>query len=474
MAAMSLALRVFCSVLLQTVHAASKDIPPPSAAPSNADDECSVANGGAGCDQDHVPLMQLKSKHVMEGAHHATSGSWTDYLSRVTQSGGSRSQEGRSTSQYEECHLKESKCPMSAMGGKPTLVYPGGATRCINGDAYAFAVVPGDTDKLLFYFEGGGACWEAKGNVVLQCTDSIASGIATTGLGSGIQDRSNENNPLRSYTVVEAIYCAGDAFMGTMEQNWTGSTYYQYGYHNAVATIDWAKENIVGQLSSLVIAGYSAGSLGTMAWSGTLLQTFSYEKATVLLDSYAGIFPPGTQGQTLQSWGACKTGLWSSKVQAECDEGTMHIQDPFKEAMAKFPDVAFGSIQSKVDSTQVFFYKGMAQSNFMFGADGAGLSDEAFYAKSLEMYQDFNTYPNYAEFFVEGWQHCFTQSQSLFNATTAGPEGGAGQRLDEWLKNSIDQTAASACSGPMQSPNVSSGYSYCDQSLYPKVVQVSK
>src|SRR5690349_7759662 len=44
--------------------------------------------------------------------------------------------------------------------GEWTWIYPGGDTECALGGEYRFLVRPGDTDKLLIHFEGGGACWD--------------------------------------------------------------------------------------------------------------------------------------------------------------------------------------------------------------------------------------------------------------------------------------------------------------------------
>ncbi len=43
-----------------------------------------------------------------------------------------------------------------------SIVQPGGTTRCIfsTSTVYGFQVIPGDSDKLLLYFQGGGACWD--------------------------------------------------------------------------------------------------------------------------------------------------------------------------------------------------------------------------------------------------------------------------------------------------------------------------
>jgi hypothetical protein len=45
-----------------------------------------------------------------------------------------------------------------------TLVHPGGSTRCMfsYSTPYSFQVIPGRTDKVMFYFQGGGACWNKE------------------------------------------------------------------------------------------------------------------------------------------------------------------------------------------------------------------------------------------------------------------------------------------------------------------------
>jgi hypothetical protein len=90
------------------------------------------------------------------------------------------------------------------------LVLPGGETRCIfsTSTEFAFQVIPGDSDKLLFYFQGGGACWDKVSTVTLPLctTDSSPSGL------NGIFDRTNVDNKYRDYTIVQVLYCSGDIF----------------------------------------------------------------------------------------------------------------------------------------------------------------------------------------------------------------------------------------------------------------------
>ena len=59
------------------------------------------------------------------------------------------------------------------------------------------------------------------------------------------------------------------------------------------------------KLSTLAISGCSAGSLGTQAWAAELLSELSYDEAAVVVDSYAGVFPNGTQGPLIVDYGMC-------------------------------------------------------------------------------------------------------------------------------------------------------------------------
>mmetsp|Transcript_103794 Transcript_103794/g.332628 ORF Transcript_103794/g.332628 Transcript_103794/m.332628 type:complete len:477 (+) Transcript_103794:1220-2650(+) len=396
---------------------------------------------------------------------------WLGWLQRAAQ----RSELLNGTISYEECHLKDSQCSLESMKGKPTLVYPGGETSCMNGDDYAFAVNPGDSDKLLIYFEGGGACWQAKGNVVLQCTDSMEKGIATTGLGQGFQNKQNMANPFRSYTVVEPIYCSGDAHMGDRVQEWSDKQFPQKGYANANSAMSWAKTNVNATLSNLVISGFSAGALGTMGWSYHLLGMFPHERASVLVDSYAGIFPDGTEGPTLKDWGACSLPIFSESNQGLCSENQLSTKVALEAAMAAYPKVGFGYIQSKVDGSQIWFYKGLAMSNFMMGA--ADIEGPDFYNKTLALFEEYTLkFPNYVEILLDGDQHCYTESDLFFSATTANSDGeiSNGTLLVQWVTDFLQGNASSACQGALQGADPSHGDDYCDKLLTPKVLNLDR
>lgn len=79
-----------------------------------------------------------------------------------------------------------------------TLVLPGGKTRCIFQDSspFAFQVFPGDIDKILFYFQGGGACFNKFSTDLDLCTPDCLPQAPV-----GIFDRANPNNQYRNFTM---------------------------------------------------------------------------------------------------------------------------------------------------------------------------------------------------------------------------------------------------------------------------------
>lgn len=72
------------------------------------------------------------------------------------------------------------------------------------------------------------------------------------------------------------------------------------------------------------------------------------------------------------------------------------------------------------DGTQLWFYKGMAQS---FGrAQDMGMTGPQFYARTNDIFVRYrSSSPNFAVYYIDGNHHCFlTSSDLVFKASTAG------------------------------------------------------
>jgi len=374
-----------------------------------------------------------------------------------------------SVSNLPSCQLSESDCSIGGMSGA-TLVYTDSAdSLCMNGDPFAFLVKPGRSDKLHFYFPGGGACWQGSSSNGELCIKSLQEGIDAAGLGSGVtSDRAD--NFMADYTFVAPAYCDGGAYV----TNSTLDGQPQTGYVNTRFAADWAKANTDGNLASLVISGSSAGALGTMAWSHLLLSEFQYSKASVIVDSYMGIFPSGTQGPTIKNFGCCNLPIFAD-FRAECEAETSNIQDVFAFAMQSHPGVAFSVIQAKGDLVQIGFYAAIA---ITFGRLDIILANSLF-KRSNSIKERYDGYPNFVHFIVDGDSHTFLQSDGFFAATVTGADGSGGDggkpTLANWANTLVEhQPVQSACNGPLERNGgnrfLFKNTKYCYEELFPKTL----
>eukprot|EP00928_Gymnodinium_smaydae_P020625 TRINITY_DN17976_c0_g1_i1.p1 TRINITY_DN17976_c0_g1~~TRINITY_DN17976_c0_g1_i1.p1 ORF type:complete len:479 (+),score=58.63 TRINITY_DN17976_c0_g1_i1:55-1491(+) len=300
-----------------------------------------------------------------------------------------------------------------------TSVFPRGRARCIFDDMYeyAFQVIPGDAEKLVFYFQSGGNCWEEAGLNYYLCT---AQPLPQQFVG--IFDRRNHNNPFRTWSIVHVGYCSGDEHVGDVRRAWKLPRYSgaeQRGYWNVRAALDWTLEQLKGRkLRHLVIAGSSAGSLGAQLWARTLLKEFAYQSATVLWDSFVGVLPSGVEARVLQELGTCRLALLNARDKEQCSSGTLSI-DMIAEVISDFPKVAFASITSKADSVQMGMYN-------LFRGRGM-VSIEAFWARMASILKQYDRFPNHASFVTHSSTHDFLNSRDMYQASADF------MRLSTWI-----------------------------------------
>ena len=246
--------------------------------------------------------------------------------------------------------------------GDSTLVLPGGDTRCIfsYSTPYAFQVIPGNKEKVVFYFQGGGACWDEY--------STKTGGFCTTDCSPqsrvGVFDNNNLKNQFKDHTIIHALYCSGDVWTGDVVRNYTdnnGIPVVQKGLANAQSVLDWAvrqqqNDGLAPVLDELVIMGCSAGSIGAQIWSNQVTAALKWKKASVVPDSYAALFPPGTEGGLIYDFGFCNSGFISDTLTATCKAKELTMRSINMELMTATPSLARAFIQSKADTCQMSFY----------------------------------------------------------------------------------------------------------------------
>jgi len=351
----------------------------------------------------------------------------------------------------EECSIDEFEKDQTMM------VYPGGETRCIfsySGD-FAFQVVPGASDKVLVYFQGGGACWNEASSKLHLCRVH-ASPLPEL----GVFNRSNEKNKFKDYTIVNVLYCSGDVHGGNTVRPYNdrdGVPVEQKGLVNTQTTLDWlvkqqAEGNLAATLSELVVMGCSAGSIGAQLWGKQVLSALKWEKAAVVPDSYAGVFPEGSIGPIVYEYGFCNSGFLSPELTEKCNNQTIELKDMNLEFIAATPTVPYAFLQSKIDVIQRTFFMAIA---LLSGYEDKDMSPEIFYEDVNEIFGAYHAeLDNFVAYLVDGHDHCYTPREVYFVADPLSNHDNAVEpRMHDWVGQvplANGDTISTVCEGDLQ------------------------
>ena len=153
-------------------------------------------------------------------------------------------------------------------------------TGCSDGTDYKIYARRGESDNLLVFFAGGGACWDGE-----TCSQPIRfptfSGyyfpnvwdILHTFLG-GIFQTDNAENPFRDWNVVYIPYCTADFDIGAANSTYTladgkSVTIAYRGRQNTTEALAWVYATFAHP-PKLLIAGESAGAFASILWTPTI------------------------------------------------------------------------------------------------------------------------------------------------------------------------------------------------------------
>lgn len=275
--------------------------------------------------------------------------------------------------------------------GEWTMIKPGGETKCLYGDEYAFFARPAATesDKLMIYFQGGGACWDgmtcaARGMFASQfdvTEDEMASQTF------GVFDFENEANPVSDYNMVFVPYCSGDVFLGDTEQTFELSaevqamlgvelesiTVYFNGNKNAQAVLDWVYANFEAPFT-IFVTGSSAGGYGATRHAPDVMTHYADVKVVQLADAANGVIPAEWPGfDTWNAYAPIPEYMGLSELAPETYATAYQLA-----SATLFPNNTFAQYNTFLDGTQVGFY-GVMTGRPVQSSDGA--VDEAVFTE---------------------------------------------------------------------------------------------
>lgn len=172
---------------------------------------------------------------------------------------------------------------------------------CGDGSPFAFFVREADPAKVVFYLEGGGACFSAE-------TCNPDDPAYTTEIGNedgfeavdGIFDLDNPENPFADWSIVYVPYCTGDVHSGNITKDYGDGVVVEHkGYVNASAALDALIAQFPGT-TQLVVAGSSAGSFPTPLYAAVASEQLPAADVKVIADGSGAI--PDAMGLIASTW----------------------------------------------------------------------------------------------------------------------------------------------------------------------------
>jgi hypothetical protein len=228
---------------------------------------------------------------------------------------------------------------------------------CADGSPYSYWVHQGDPTKVVFFLQGGGACFDATTCAFDSKTYRVKLGAADDPdtFTSGVFDFTDPRNPLGDYSFVFAPYCTGDVHLGTATHVYGPQLTVQHkGSFNATAALDDLATHFPNA-TQIVVAGESAGSAPTPLYAGLAHDLLPNADITVLADG-SGAYPdvPAVNGLIGQLWGVADAiPPWPENSGLTATD--FSLPGLFVQANKHDPDIIFGRHDYAFDAVQKLF-----------------------------------------------------------------------------------------------------------------------
>ena len=232
---------------------------------------------------------------------------------------------------------------------------------------YSFFVRKGKVNKVLVFFNGGGACWDTMNCLVdptytPQVYETVVDRQLGTGtpeafspIDQGIFDFANCNNPFKDWYVVYLPYCTGDLFWGANDYPYPIGEDASYiikhrGFVNFMAVLDWMKKNFRCPLQ-VFVTGSSAGGYGAILNYPYIRESFPLSRVYALGDAANGVVGEGFIDTANEKWNI----QYASWILGS-DVSALTMEDIYANIAAEYPFMKFAQYTTAWDATQSWFY----------------------------------------------------------------------------------------------------------------------
>jgi len=297
-------------------------------------------------------------------------------------------------------------------------------TACLNGSTAGFAVNynPG-SKNVMIYLEGGGACFS-------DACDFTAFNIPFVPPIDGVFSRSNDDNPVRDWTMIYVPYCTGDIHSGDNEAELGGELRYFHGYRNITRYLERLVPSF--EAERVLLTGISAGGFGAALNATQVANAYGDGVELTVVDDSGpplgnDVIAPCLQQLFREVWGLDGTVLAECP---ECDEDDF-ASSLLEHVLGEYPDVRFGLYSNTADQV-IRTYMGAGWGGGHYD-NCEGLSSAvpiATYVDGLEAIRAEN-HALISTFYRTGIAH--TVLRFGFNTTWVDGKG-----VPEWLADVLD------------------------------------
>ncbi len=232
---------------------------------------------------------------------------------------------------------------------------PGGDCQCGDGADFRFYSRVADPEKVMLFFQGGGACFSlATCNPDDPSYTTVATGLQPES-GSGVFDFENPDNPFRDWSMVFVPYCTGDVHLGDNTNTYgPGVTVNHKGYVNGKAAFDYMVEAFP-DATEVFVTGSSAGGVPSPLFGGLASDAYPDADVAVLADA-SGVYAdnPAVNVAIGNLWGAFNNTPDWPEIEGQQPED-FSIPGLFVNSGLHDPDIRFARYDNAYDEVQQSF-----------------------------------------------------------------------------------------------------------------------
>ena len=303
---------------------------------------------------------------------------------------------------------------------------------CSKGTPWSLFARAGTVNKLLVYYQGGGACWEGL-TCVLETFDTNVETDPEVGgsdhparQSGGLANLEDPNNPFRDWHAVFVPYCTGDVHWGDTEVEYqfgaTTATIHHKGAINAMAAESWIAEHFSGP-EQVFVTGSSAGAYGAVTHSVRLQELFPDAQFDVVGDGGNGVVTQDFLVNYLSTWGIEKH-LPEEVPELDVPLGELDMSGVYEAIARAYPNGRFATYTAAFDGgggAQTFFYHIMknAEDTAAWGAWWESSCEWNSMMRELNL-ATAAAVPNFRYYVGVGSAHTIWGRDKLYTDTTGG------------------------------------------------------